>query len=176
MKSCEFQDAWRGQVGICKDCGFLWAVSEKPQCQDYLVAVQEELRLWSSLSDRHRHEGKWLESSRVTPLQRILASPPGLVPRPVLNYNLVGIFLLSSVLISCLASGISTLFITFLLRIFKDVLIRTCHSCWLVVATFEVTSKPFLCSWGQTLLFTLLLTDHLTDLGKNFESKRAHQD
>lgn len=164
------------KLGYARIVGFCGLYQRNPSVKTIWWLCRRNWDCGHLCLTRHRHEGKWLESSRVTPLQRILASPPGLVPRPVLNYNLVGIFLLSSVLISCLASGISTLFITFLLRIFKDVLIRTCHSCWLVVATFEVTSKPFLCSWGQTLLFTLLLTDHLTDLGKNFESKRAHQD
>lgn len=71
-----------------------------------------------------------------------------LVPRPVLNYNLVACFYFP-VLISSLslASGISIIFITLLLKIFTDALTMTYNSSWLIVTTFEATSKLFLRTW-----------------------------
>lgn len=108
----EFQDTRRCQGEICKDYR-----SETTADEDLLVAAQEGLRL---CPPGHRHEGRWVLKARVTPLWGTLTSPSHVAPRHVLYYNLVSMVLFFSMLISCLslASGMFTVFITFLLRIF----------------------------------------------------------
>ena len=94
-----------------------YARSETTADEDLLVAAQEGLGL---CPPGHRHERRWVLKARVTPLQGVLTSPSHVAPRHVLYYNLVGMVLFFSMLISCLslASGMFTVFITFLLRIF----------------------------------------------------------
>lgn len=133
-------------------------IGEVPVDQELLVSVPKEgLRLWLSLSSR----AQALEEA-ASELLHCKASA-SLTWHPDQFYNLACFYFSLSFLHVwlSLASGTAIVFNTFLLRIFKGVLIMTWNSPRLVVAAFEVTSKLFFQGWERSLLFTSSLTDWL---------------